>query len=127
MSTGNPRCGGLASAEWCRCSAFVRTGYRVAVPSLAVAGANLKLLDAIAFGRRVVASQRAIELIGAVPADVCSANTAADFAAALIATHPADLVARRQWMESRQANLDAQIAAALASLLTSQRSIEQAL
>jgi hypothetical protein len=104
--------------------AFLRSGYRVAVPSLAVAGANLKLLDAIASGRPVVASQRAIELIGAVPADVCSASTAADFAAALIATHPADLVARRQWMESRQAGLDAQIAAALASLLTSQRSVD---
>jgi hypothetical protein len=108
-------------------AAFLRTGRRVAVPSLTVAGANLKLLDAIASGRPVVASQRAMELIGAVPADVCSANTAADFAAALIATHPADLVARRQWMEARQAALDAQIAAALASLSPSQRSIDHAL
>ncbi|WP_136162217.1 glycosyltransferase [Sphingomonas flavalba] len=107
-------------------SAFFRRGRCVAVPSLAVAGANLKLLDAIASGRPVVASRQAIALIGAVPADVWEADDAIEFAAALLMPRPPKLADRRRWLAGRQVALDTGIAAALASLSTSQRPADHA-
>ncbi|MBC9032929.1 glycosyltransferase [Sphingomonas sp. JC676] len=92
---------------------FLRRAERVAVPSLAAEGANLKLLDAIASGRPVVASASAIRLVGQVPADVAGADSAEAFAAALVRTPRPDRAARTRWMVARRVALDEIVAAAL--------------
>lgn len=97
-------------------AAFLAQAERIAVPSLAAEGANLKLLSAIASGRPVVASAGAIRLIGDVPGDVVSAETAEDFAHALMHPPTLDLRARMRWLGSRRAQLDAMIGEGLAAL-----------
>jgi glycosyltransferase involved in cell wall biosynthesis len=93
--------------------AFLRGASRIAVPSLAAEGANLKLLDAIASGRPVVASASAARLLGGVPADIAVADFAREFAEKLLETPQPDLVARMQWMAKRQHSLDSIIDSAL--------------
>jgi len=97
--------------------AFLLSGKRIAVPSTSVVGFNLKLLDAIAAGRPVVATHAALKLAGPVPAHVQGASDAAAFAAALQAAPEPDLHAVGTWMAAREKTLDRSIRESLASLV----------
>lgn len=95
---------------------FLHDARRIAVPSLARAGANLKLLDAIASGRIVVATREAGGLVGALPADVIQAPDAEAFARALVDAPAPAPHARAAWLAARQARLDAAVADGLSAV-----------
>ncbi|MGH2838038.1 MAG: glycosyltransferase [Thermoleophilaceae bacterium] len=63
---------------------FLQSGRLVAVPSTAGAGVQVKTLDAIASGRRVVATSIAMRGIGDPPDTVRTADDPAEFANAII-------------------------------------------
>jgi hypothetical protein len=63
---------------------FLQSARLVAVPSTAGAGVQIKTLDAIASGRRVVATSTAMRGIADPPATVDTADDPADFADAIV-------------------------------------------
>jgi hypothetical protein len=96
--------------------AFLRNARRIAVPSAAVHGAPLKLLDAIAALRPVVADSRAVRAIGHVPAHVVGATSASEFAEALGRAPPADRDETASWLSGRLACFDSTMARTLSNL-----------
>ncbi|MET3709608.1 hypothetical protein ABIC65_000288 [Sphingomonas trueperi] len=95
---------------------FLRGARRIAVPSLARTGANLKLLDAIASARTVVATREAGALVGTLPPDVILAPDAETFARALIDAPAPPMEARAKWLAARVAQLDAAVADGLSAV-----------
>lgn len=96
--------------------AFMRRARRIAVPSLAEVGCNLKLLDAIAAARPVVASRAAIAALDDPPAHLSAADDAASFAAKLIAAPEADPDACAAWLAARRHDMDRTLTRALAGI-----------
>jgi hypothetical protein len=101
--------------------AFLQSARVVAVPSVAGAGVQVKTLDAIASGRRVVATPTAMRGIDDPPPTVRVASAPADFAAALrdAAAAPDDRAASdagRAWARARTARFRAELAGALAEV-----------
>jgi glycosyl transferase family 1 len=125
--TGSERARGRHDAVTARgpvdeVGAFLRRARVVAVPSQAGAGVQVKSLDAIASGRRVVATTVAMRGISAPPRSVSIADAPGDFAAALVqATTDYDddalAPAVRGWLERRRAAFDDAVAAAVEELV----------
>jgi hypothetical protein len=88
--------------------AFLQSATVVAVPSVAGAGVQVKTLDAIASGRRVVATATAMRGISGAPPTVAVAADAAGFAEAVrrgveAGATPDVEQAARDWVEDRRA------------------------
>lgn len=94
---------------------YLQSARVVAVPSVAGAGVQIKTLDAIASGRRVVATKTAMRGIEGAPASVTVADGAAGFAAAIGAAleQPSDPTGALRWSEQRRARFGDQLRASL--------------
>ena len=97
---------------------FLQAGRVVAVPAVAGAGVQVKTLDAIASGRRVVATATAVRGLSGLPPTVEVADDPADFAAALERAVASDADAEaartaREWAEEREARFRRQLAEAV--------------
>ena len=97
---------------------FLQRAAVVAVPSTAGAGVQVKTLDAIASGRRVVSTPTGLRGLARTPPTVEAAGDAEEFAAALeraVKAGAGDEVARlgADWAEDRLARFRAQLADAL--------------
>ena len=97
--------------------AFLLSGRRIAVPSTSAVGFNLKLLDAIAAARPVVATDAALKLAGPVPGHVRGASDAAAFAVTLQGAPAPDLDEIGQWMAARRSALDRSVREGLAAIM----------
>jgi hypothetical protein len=102
---------------------FLQRARAIAVPSVAGAGIQIKMLDAIASGRRIVASPTALWGIETPPETVAIAHSAQEFAAALIEAaggpdDPDDLDRARAWSRTREQSFRDGIRAATAELGT---------
>ena len=100
---------------------FMRECAVLAVPTLVGSGVQLKTIEGIAIGRPLVATPLAMRGIAAAPDHVRVAETAQAFAATLIearsAAPPVPEVGQR-WVRDRRARFEAEIAAALAGVMT---------
>jgi polysaccharide biosynthesis protein PslH len=97
---------------------FLQTARVIAVPSIAGAGVQVKTLDAIASGRRVVATPTGMRGLSEAPPTVDVARDPGDFARALERGVTADAdeeIARigREWAAARSACFHEQLAEAL--------------
>lgn len=98
---------------------FLRSVGVLAVPTTAGSGIQLKTLDAIAVGTRLVSTPLGLRGIDAVPAFVASAQTAPEFARSLLAALAAPPVARSAataWAEDRHRRFRAAISQSLSAL-----------
>jgi hypothetical protein len=96
---------------------FMAGARAVAVPAVGATGVQVKTLDAIASGARVVASPASVRGLGALPGSVRVTATPEEFARALIeaatdpdAESPHDEAI--EWTRARRASFDAQVAQA---------------
>ena len=93
---------------------FLAAARVVAIPTLSGGGIQIKTLDAIASGSRIVATPVAVRGIDDAPASVVVASAAADFAQALMAavgTAGSDVsVSGRQWARERELKFTRDIA-----------------
>jgi hypothetical protein len=97
----------------------------VAVPSLGGTGVQVKTLDAIASGARVVVSPPAVRGLADPPGSVHVADTAEDFAGAVerFATDPESLTPSREgieWTRRRRERFQADVEAAAAAAVAKQ-------
>ena len=97
---------------------FLASARVVAVPSVGGSGVQVKTLDAIATGARVVATRAAVRGLGELPASVHVAADAREFAAAVAsaAADPASLEVNEdalRWARDRSERFATEVAAAL--------------
>jgi hypothetical protein len=106
--------------------AFLARARVVAVPAVSGGGVQVKTLDAIATGVQVVATPTGVRGLGALPASVAVASSAADFAAALARPRdPGVRDAQRAdalaWSAARRSRFDASVASWIAELAADDR------
>jgi glycosyltransferase involved in cell wall biosynthesis len=102
---------------------FLQAGRAVAVPSVSGAGIQVKTLDALASGRRVVATTTAMRGIAEPPPTVIVADEPAAFADALEAAARAGddgeaAALARTWAVDRRERFRAQVADAVSAVAT---------
>lgn len=100
---------------------FLLSGRAVAVPSISGAGVQIKSLDAIALGLPVVANPFALRGIGSLPQSVRVAQTAAEFAAQLLAAVQPQPPGQREdalrWAEQLRRKFYSDVAQALREVM----------